>query len=173
MTEIHRKIMLIGDEMVGKTSLIRRFVDDKFEAEYIRTLGFELSEKAVTVNNTHITFTIWDIGRRTGKTNTLLKNYFDGARGMFCVFDHTRVDTWEHVEHWLDYVRKEVPEIVVILVGNKADLEIKGPSKKTIEEFCATHDIPVYFDTSAKTGENVQEMFEDMAERLHEIQVKA
>lgn len=159
--------MLIGDERVGKTSLVKKYVDNTFTEEYKRTLGFELSEAAVTTQTgVDMILSIWDIGRRPRGSKSLLKQYFEGARGMFLVFDQTRADTFDHCAHWLKYARKRVPGAPVIVVENKRDLPEREVPQEKIDDFCARNRVDAAIRTSAKTGTDVPAMFRAMADLL-------
>ncbi|GAB4308975.1 MAG: Rab family GTPase [Promethearchaeota archaeon] len=159
------KVVFVGDERVGKTSLVRRFVDDRFTEEYIRTLGFEVSTKSVKVGDVEVVLTIWDIGRRTGKDDPLIKSYFTGARGVFIVYDLTREDTLNRVERWVNYVRESLPEAHLLVLGNKVDL-VERPDVNAAESLVARLGLARHAFTSAKTGENVERAFLDMTRAI-------
>ncbi|MHA1732213.1 MAG: Rab family GTPase [Promethearchaeota archaeon] len=158
------KVVLAGDESVGKTSLVRRFVDDKFSEQYKKTLGFEISVKAVEVSGAPIVFSIWDVGGEKFKRQQ--KNYYTDARGVFVVFDLSKEDSFKHVPKWVQYVRSVVPTSPVIIVGNKSDLCDDAPgcvALDMLEDVTRRVEAVWCTSTSAKTGENVEEMFSEMA----------
>ncbi|GAB4309906.1 MAG: Rab family GTPase [Promethearchaeota archaeon] len=150
--------------MVGKTSLVRRFVDDTFTEDYIRTLGVQLSTKQVEVPGTNdvVELAIWDIGRRTSASDSLLKMHFREARGAFVVFDVTREETFTHVPRWARYVRSVVPDVKIVVLGNKCDLP-RCVDDSEVERACEEAASEAFYWTSAKTGENVDEIFQKMA----------
>ncbi|MHA1730715.1 MAG: Rab family GTPase [Promethearchaeota archaeon] len=169
MREINQKIVLLGDERVGKTSLIRKFVEGRFDGDYERTLGFEVSESSIVVApDVELVFTIWDVGRRvgTGKPKNDLHDYFVGANGAIVVFDLSRRETFEHVQRWADYVKKHVPGVKLVLIGNKDDLDAREVGENEVEASRFSIGAGAYFPASAKTGSNVREAFEALAEVL-------
>ena len=170
MPEYVKKICLIGDGAVGKTSLIRRFVLDKFSDEYIVTIGTKVMKKTVRITKNNekkdFTFMVWDILGQTGYEE-LQGSALKGADGIFLVLDSTRVETAESLKtYWLPMITKSVGTVPMLLLANKEDL---GNERKVSEEylknFSDEYKIP-YFWTSAKTGKNVEEAFLAMADKL-------
>ncbi|MFQ5553049.1 MAG: Rab family GTPase [Thermoplasmata archaeon] len=161
------KICAVGEEAVGKTSLIRRFVDDVFEGEYIRTLGTLLSKKTVEVEGpegrpTVVDVLLWDIMGQRGFMDLLQDAYFYNASGIFAVLDITRKESLEALHGWLKGVFETAESPSVIILANKSDLQDQG---EVLEEDLATlgeaYDVPFYL-TSAKTGDNCNLAFEDL-----------
>ncbi len=157
--EYSTKIVITGDGRVGKTSLVRRFVENKFKDEYITTLGVDITKHTVEINEeTHINFIIWDIGGQNFAQYA--QKFYNGANCGFIVLDRTRTQTLEQVSKWYKDIKKSVKkDISIIIVGNKSDLldeiEVKEYDiRKSAEELGFN-----YILTSAKTGENVKEAF--------------
>lgn len=121
------KIVIVGDEQVGKTSLIRRFVEDKFSESYVQTLGFEISVKSVPLAPNHVVvLSLWDVGGEA-RFKHLQKRYYEGARGIVVAFDATRLETLDHVPEWVALVREVLTnDVPLVLVGTKLDL-LTGP----------------------------------------------
>jgi small GTP-binding protein len=160
-----KKICLLGDGEVGKTSLIRRYVLDIFDDQYLQTFGAKVTKKVLDLEDVNLTLMIWDVlGQKTHKS--LHSTYYAGANGAFLVCDMTRPETFEHLKQWSADLLEVSGEIPVIIVGNKCDLEMKI-DPLDLEDFAATLGCPVML-TSAKTGQNVQEAFMDLGKRTLE-----
>ncbi len=160
-----KKICLLGDGEVGKTSLIRRYVLDQFDDQYIQTFGAKVSKKVLELENVNLTLMIWDVlGQKTQKA--LHSSYYAGANGALLVCDMTRPETLEHLKHWSADLLEVSGEIPIVVLGNKCDLEM-STGLQELEGFAATLGCPSML-TSARTGQNVQEAFLALGERLME-----
>jgi small GTP-binding protein len=172
------KICAIGEEAVGKTSLIHRYVADVFAAAYTRTLGTLISKKTIEVTNSEgdpivIDAIIWDIMGQKGFMDLLRDAYLYNASGVFAVLDNTRKPTLEALQGWLEGVRNVVGSIPLIILANKADLKKQFEiSKKEMATLAGAYDAPYYY-TSAKTGENVGEAFEKLVQAAYERVISA
>ena len=160
---IKRKILLLGDASVGKTSLIRRFVVDKFSDDYITTIGTKVTKRDIRLelgNRTiDLSMMIWDVLGQKGYKG-IQESAARGARGVILVFDLTRPETKRSFEeYWLPRVRAVAGTIPMIIVGNKVDLvERKEDAANQVTELGKRHATPT-FVSSAKTGENVESAF--------------
>ena len=170
---IKLKVCLIGEESVGKTSLIHRFVSGAFDESYIRTLGAVVSKKTVELGDVrggpfHVDLMILDImGKRTF-LQLFRDAYFNGARGILAVFDVTRRASLQGLTPWIDGVRESVGPIPVYALGNKVD--IRDRREVTAEEaqgVLRPYECPILY-TSAKTGENVEEAFHGLTKAIVE-----
>lgn len=167
------KICLVGEEGVGKTSLIHRFVSGAFDESYIRTLGAVVSKKMVTLGTWHgrpvnVDLMILDImGKRTFLQ--LFKDaYFNGAKGILAVFDVTRKASLRDLTMWVDGVRESVGPIPVYALGNKTDLkERRETNDEDAHKILDSYECPILY-TSAKTGENIEEAFQGLAKTIIE-----
>ncbi len=164
-----KKICLLGDGAVGKTSLIRRYVYDNFDDQYLRTIGTKITKKTMVIKQPdeeiNLTMMINDIVGQVG-FERIHKQYYRGSKGGIFVCDLTRNDTLERVEWWLNSFRDVAGDVPVILLGNKLDL--KENHEITFEDmaaFAERFNLP-YFMTSAKTGENVERSFEEIGKRV-------
>jgi small GTP-binding protein len=170
MTEVKhmiKKICVVGEAAVGKTSLIRRFVLDKFDDRYISTIGTKTSAKdiKITLNRKgfYLTLQIWDIlGLRC--FSKLQKRAYKGAKGAFIVIDITRRETLRSFGDWLVSLYKVAGEIPVVVLGNKNDVEAEI-GRDEIEKVAMEYGFP-YYITSARTGENVKEAFHTLGKLL-------
>lgn len=164
------KICLIGEAAVGKTSLIKKFVLDKFDDEYLATIGTKTSKKTININNDHtsynLTLMIWDIlGQRNFET--LQKVAYCGANGAFIVLDLTRKETLTSFDHWLSSLYKVAGEIPIVVLANKNDLTPEF-GEYEIKSALASHGFP-YYETSAKTGENIDCAFQALGESMIKV----
>lgn len=169
--ELNKKVILLGDGAVGKTSLIRKFVDDQFDDNYIFTIGTKVTKKVVTVENTMVNLMIWDILGQTDFHRTQ-SEAFKGASGVLLVADITRTETLKNlVDYWIPQFKKAAGKVPVIFLANKSDLT--DQYKFTEEEFkefsekcVGANEEAIYYMTSAKTGVNVEDAFKSLAESL-------
>lgn len=168
------KVIIIGDEACGKTSLIRQYVSNKFEGNYIPTLGANISKYNTQIQFAEKTydvlFSIWDIA---GQENfrVYYKTFFEGASAAIIMFDLTRPKTFTHVEKWVqDALENHINLKSLMLVGNKADLTDKiAVSDAEIHSVQHALVVDQYFATSALTGQNVKEMFLALAHRCYAL----
>ena len=170
------KICLVGEEAVGKTSLIHRFVSGAFDESYIRTLGAVVSKKTVALGSTNarpvqVDMMILDImGKRTF-LQLFKEAYFHGAKGILAVFDVTRKPSLTDLTKWIDGVRDSVGPIPVYALGNKVDLkERHETTEQEATDVLRSYECPILY-TSAKTGANVEQAFQGLAKTIVETGV--
>ncbi len=168
MTHISRKIVLIGDFSTGKTSLIRRFVENRFGDRYLSTVGVKVSKKQVNVGETTYVLLIWDIEGGTAQ-KSINTTYLRGAHGAIVVADITRNETMAHIETYLETVEKHVGKVPAVIAYNKCDLLDKTALERFVEErkTNVSFSVPTHY-VSAKTGEGVEAMFLSLAKALGE-----
>ena len=171
LMEIIKKITLAGDGLVGKTSLIRRYVLDHFDDKYTVTIGTKVTKKNIKMNrngeDTDITFMIWDIMGQMGFSELLKKKHFEGAAGAIGVADITRKETLDDLTYWTDSLYETVGKIPVIILANKCDVgkqQIKF-TEREIADFAKKYKATYGF-TSAKTGVNVGPAFRLLTEAI-------
>jgi small GTP-binding protein len=158
------KVVFVGDPAVGKTSLVARHVRSSFRENYIPSLGANITSNDYLIDNYAVTLLIWDIAGQE-IFSSVREKYYAGAKAAFVVYDVTRPETLNGTKVWTDDVKKFVsPDIPLILVGNKTDLERKV-AKRDGEIFARKLNAQ-FIETSAKTGENVPEAFREIAETL-------
>jgi small GTP-binding protein len=168
---IQCKIILIGDGAVGKTSLISRFVEGRFESSYQATLGVDLFNKTVTLPNGSVMLNIWDIAGQSSFA-TVRSSFYASAMGALLVFDLTRPASFENIPSWIDDVNGSgLHSIPIVLLGNKSDLNhLRGVTKKAVKKFVAeSQRIETYLETSAKSGANVEKAFQTLVETIDPI----
>lgn len=164
------KVCLVGEEAVGKTSLIRRFVTGGFATEYMRTLGTLLSKKSVEleteIGQVRVELMIWDIVGKREFAQLVGDAYFFGANGLIGVVDSTRRVTMQQLGAWIEAARMEVGQLPILVFANKWDLaEERQIGEEDLRIFGAKKRVEV-LPSSAKTGENVQEGFLRLARAL-------
>jgi small GTP-binding protein len=166
LRRIKRKALLLGDGAVGKTSLIRKFVTDKFDDKYITTIGTKITKKEISFreSNIELTLMMWDVLGQQGYTAVQSASY-RGAEGAVMVCDLTRAETLTSIEkYWMPELEKVVGEIPIVIVGNKVDLvDQRQISEEALSDFARLHGAPHYL-SSARTGERVEDLFRKLGE---------
>ena len=169
--EFSYKIVLIGNTAVGKTSLVNKYVTNQFQLNYIPTLGVNVMIKDLEIDGTSIQLLIWDVGGQD-KWARVRNMYYRGSRAAITVFDTTDPVSWEKVPDLVDEYENSIKatkkyESALILLGNKIDLiDERKINKKQGEEMRNKIKASAYFETSAKTGENVEDAFTKIAREL-------
>ena len=157
-----KKIVLLGHFGVGKSSLIRRFVENTFSDFYKVTIGVHIFKKDIELSNDDsVSLIIWDLEGNDDINNTR-PSYLLGTNGFIYVFDLTRPATYEMLKNDLDYLKKNYPNTPLKVVGNKMDLVTKDFIKQNNDVFKPFVD----YYTSAKTGDKVEYLFSTLAKDL-------
>ena len=155
-----KKVVLLGHFGVGKTSLIRRFIDDAFHEDYLVTVGVHVKKKVVSYQNEEVTLIIWDIEGKTSVADAR-KSYLLGSHGFIYVFDVSRPETFQQLNEEISQLEQMNPEVPVCILGNKKDLL----TPETQQIFASVKFEKVIF-TSAKEGENVAEAFDILTSKM-------
>ena len=158
------KLTLIGEQAVGKTSLVRRFVAHSFDEKYITTLGFVVSKKTVTVDRpagpVEADLVISDIMGKQAFLDLFGNAYFHGTQGVLAVFDVTRKETLATLGTWIMKMQDQAGSMPVVVLGNKIDLsDRRATTDADVSEALRAVGPAGLLYTSAKTGENVEEAF--------------
>ena len=166
--EYKMKICLVGEPAVGKTSLIRRFVMDKFDDKYLTTIGTKVSKKEVTLDDgTGVVLMVWDIMGQPSFRQMLKESYFYGAHGVIAVTDITRKETLDAMPDWVGTIKSVVDkDIPMVFLGNKWDMKDAAQFGDAELKEIADANEGAYFLTSAKTGDHVNETFAYLAEEI-------
>jgi small GTP-binding protein len=174
---ITTKVCLVGDPSVGKSSLISRYVLDKFDDTYLTTIGTKISKKEATVRDPRsgrplvVSMLVWDIMGQANFRDVLREAYFTGAHGILATADITRRETLEGLPAWIEAVRQTAGRVSTIIALNKADLLTVATYDRA--EAARVTGVPEseVFLTSAKTGEHVPEAFQRLAEMVAELHI--
>ena len=154
------KILLLGDGRVGKTSLLRRFIDNTFIPDYKTTIGVQFMTRTIDLEGKSIKLVIWDVAGQS-KFTSYRHLYYKDAEGIILVYDITREDTFKNLELWItDSLKHTARNTQIAILGNKVDLDEKrSVSKVDGEQFSTGKNASLFSETSAKTGENVDNAF--------------
>ncbi|EGR29428.1 ras oncogene family protein, putative [Ichthyophthirius multifiliis] len=161
------KILLIGDSGVGKTCLMTRYADDRFNIDMKSTIGVEYSKKIVKVDNSTINLQIWDTAGQE-RFRAMAPHYYKGALGILIVTDVTKRESLENVEKvWLKEINNNASkQIKKILIGNKSDLnDQRAQSQNEAIEIAKQNDM-AYLETSALDSSNVNEAFQLLVKEI-------
>lgn len=165
------KICLLGEGSVGKTSLVYRFIEDKFHEDYKATLGVNILQKHLEIDDYSISANIWDLGGQDTFEN-LRKLYLEGSEGALIIFDLTDRTSFEKLGSWIRDFREHREEKPFCLIGNKADLKDQILVKEEEASLLAKEYGVNLIITSAKTGENVEKAFVNLIKNILEKIVK-
>ena len=154
------KVIIIGDSSVGKSCILNRLTQNRYSEDYTITIGVEFGNFLVKIDDQLVKLQIWDTaGQESFKSIT--KIFYRGSHAIVIVFDLTQYDTYVSTKEWLKEVKANIDdEAFIFLIGNRADLEDKRQVPQT-EGMKQTlkNDFDQYFETSAKTGQNIDEVF--------------
>lgn len=160
--EITKKIVLLGHFGVGKSSLVRRFLSNVFEQDYMPTLGVQIQKKLIALpNGNTLSMIVWDLEGFSSVARTRA-SYLLGSNGFIYVFDLGRPYTYHELDTEVAFIKKKYPKVALVVVGNKIDEE----SSEDVQSYLLKKGVVVDSFVSAKTGEGVQEMFMEMAKRM-------
>ncbi|XP_063983681.1 ras-related protein Rab-37 isoform X6 [Diachasmimorpha longicaudata] len=166
-TELHFKVMLLGDSGVGKTCLLTRFRHGRFlSGNHISTVGIDFRNKVVTVGDTRIKLQIWDTAGQE-RFRSVTHAYYRDAHALLLLYDVTNKTSYDNIRAWLGEIREYAQnDVVIMLLGNKADC---GPERMVKKEdgkrLADEYDVP-FMETSARTGANVELAFLAIAKQL-------
>ena len=163
------QILLIGDSSVGKTSLIQRYANGIFKEEYLATVGLDYYTKQEMINNLNVLVKLWDTAGQE-RFKALTPNYFRNAEGVVLAYDVTNSESFENLKFWINSIKSNLGEknifIPIIIIGNKIDMEdMRDITKEDASKFAKENNYK-YFETSAKTGEGVDEAIRDLVNQV-------
>jgi len=160
------KLVLLGDAAVGKSSSVERFVKNEFFEFQQPTIGAAFLTQTVPLDDCIVKFEIWDTAGQE-RYRSLAPMYYRGAAAALVVYDITVHDSFTGAKTWIEELQRQgSADIVIGLAGNKCDLESKREVPKTEAQKYAQENGCLFFETSAKTGENVNEIFTQIAQKL-------
>ena len=169
-SELVFKILLLGDSEVGKSCFLMRYSENVFIENYITTIGLDYKLKTVKLDSgKSIKVQLWDTAGQD-KYRTIAKNYYKGSHGILLLYDITKQSSFDNIREWVRDIKEEVSEkAIIFLIGNKIDMdEQRKITKEKGEELAEEYKIP-FFEASAKSGENVDEVFKALYNKICEI----
>ena len=166
--DVKYKIMVLGESRVGKTSLIKKYTKDQFGGVYLTTVGMDFQDKIIDIEDKKVRLQIWDTAGQERFRN-VTKSYFQSSHGFVLVYDITDETTFDKTNFWMDQIKLNgIENAKLILVGNKCDLI--NERKVSIEEGekRAKDNNIKFFESSAKDGTNVNEMFFELGKLIYQ-----
>ena len=160
------KIVLVGNTYVGKTSIADNFVDNIFLKNTDTTIGVDFKAKIFEVDNIRFKIQIWDTAGQE-KFRSICKSYYRCGNAILLVFDLTDYETFYDLRYWLKDVSNGNPNASIFIIGNKADLPNRIVTKEVIENFVKENNLN-YLECSAKTSENIDNIFEQVIRNLYD-----
>ena len=166
--DVSFKIIIIGDSFVGKSCLTIKAAKNVFENYYTSTVGFEFFSMLYKINSKIIRLQIWDTCGQE-EYRSLIQNFYRNASLAILVYSIDKRTSFENLEVWLNEIKgRGSPDVKIFLVGNKNDLsENREVSIEEGQKFYEDHKLNLFIETSAKSGENVQELFKKAAIALN------
>ena len=163
------KLILIGNSGVGKSCILQRYIRHSFEESYKCTIGVDFLMKSVIINGISVKLQLWDTAGQE-KYKSMVSSYYRGANVALIVFDLTSRPSFDALPLWIENFYKNGPEQKnIILIGNKKDLvDERQVTQEEAEMFAETNNM-IYFETSAKDGDNIDYVFNYAAEKLLEF----
>ena len=162
------KYIIIGDSAVGKSNILTQYGYEKFSEEFQSTLGVEFAAKNAVIDNKIYRIQIWDTAGAES-FRSITRAYYKNSVCAFIVYDITKRETFENVQVWLDDIKNQCPQtVLLVLVGNKLDLENERQISYEEGESFAQKNNMYFFETSAKTGVNIENLFLKSAETINE-----
>jgi len=159
------KIVLLGDSGVGKSSIAMRYVNNTFSEAFEVTIGGGYLQQVVRLRDgSSLKMDIWDTGGQE-RFRALLQLYYRDANAALITYDVSSERSLESCEYWVNELRNTEEECILFLVGNKIDILERKIDAKKAEEFAAKNGM-IWMETSAKTGENVNKLFEKVAQEI-------
>lgn len=160
------KLVFLGEQSVGKTSLITRFMYDSFDNTYQATIGIDFLSKTMYLEDRTVRLQLWDTAGQE-RFRSLIPSYIRDSTVAVVVFDITNVNSFQQTSKWIDDVRTERgSDVIIMLVGNKTDLSEKRQVSTEEGEKKARELNVMFIETSAKTGYNVKQLFRRVAAAL-------
>ena len=163
------KILLLGDSTVGKTCFLLRYVDDSFLDLHMATIGLDYRLKTLILEEQKIVkVQLWDTAGQD-KFRAITRNYYKGASGIILIFDVTNVKSYENIKKWINEIKEEISEkVAIVLIGNKIDnVQERKISREQGDKIASEIGVK-FFETSAKTGEGINESVFFLVKKIFE-----
>lgn len=168
------KLVMLGSTTAGKSSIVTRLTKETFNPDAASTVGAAFVSKSLPENDPKVKLQIWDTGG-SERYRAMAPMYFRDADAAIIVFDVTSDKSFEEVQRWLSDLKEGgPPHVIIAMAGNKCDLvNQRVVSQSVAEEFARENSISIFKQTSALTGENVQALFQEIAERIAASGIKS
>lgn len=161
---LQMKFIIIGESSVGKTCIVNRYTDGSFTDSFLTTVGVDFKIKTIEIDGVPIKIQIWDTAGQE-QFHTITKSYYRGSHGILLVFDISNKSTLTKTKMWMNSIKEAASEDVTIaLIGNKKDLERQVSEEEGLA-IAKEYGLP-YFETSAKNGDSIDEVFNIMASTI-------
>ncbi|UCE36397.1 MAG: GTP-binding protein [Thermoplasmata archaeon] len=167
------KICLVGEKAVGKTSLVRKYVFNEYDNNYLVTIGTKVTKKELKIKDpkndelVDVQLYIWDIVGQKGFRQLLQDAYFFGAQGIIGVCDNTREITLLDLDSWMDTIHGVIEDVPTVFLGNKCDLKDRQQiGLNEITSVASGYEKSASYISSAKTGFNVELAFETLSKKI-------
>ena len=165
--EMMFKVVLVGDQFVGKTNIMSKYLKNEFHEDSKATVGVEFGSKQFNIDGHNIKAQIWDTAGQE-RYKAITSAYYKGAKGAFVVYDITNNTSFESIEKWINDLKGAADkDLTIIVVGNKCDLEEKRQVAKEKGEEKANKLEVAFMETSAFSGENLDKAFELMIKEVY------
>ena len=160
------KILTLGESGVGKTAILRRYVENKFEKHHLATIGIDYQSKTIKIKNKEIKLKIWDTAGQERYKN-IASQLYKGADGIMLVYDITDDYSFSKITDWMEQINNNLSknDIGIVLIGNKSDIEDRIIDTEKGEEKAKEYGIQ-YYETSALNGNGINEAFEGLAKQI-------
>ncbi|KAI5633144.1 ras family domain-containing protein [Phthorimaea operculella] len=165
---VHFKVVLLGEGCVGKTSLLLRYIEDKFNEKHLTTLQATFLNKRLTLDGKRINLSIWDTAGQE-RFHALGPIYYRNSNGAILVYDITDEDSFLKVKNWVKELRKMLgTQIVLVIAGNKIDMEHERTVPLEEAESYANSVGAKHYYTSAKLNQGVEDLFLELTKEMCE-----
>ena len=160
------KILTIGESNVGKTSILRRFVENKFSKIHLSTIGIDYRTKSLHVYGKNIKLKIWDTAGQE-RYHNITSQIYKGADGIMLVYDVTEETSFIKIKDWMEQIITNIggDEISIVLLGNKCDVEERAITKERGQEMANSLKV-FYYETSALNGMGINDAFEGLTKEI-------
>jgi len=172
MPYVRYKMCIFGDGGVGKTTLVNRYISGKFSEDFKMTIGVDFYTKTTEIEGIKVQLQIWDFGGEHQFKN-LLPNYIIGASGGIYIYDISRFSSLTNLDEWLRVLKKAPKEgdeyMPILLVASKLDLELEGKrviEKEFAREYGKKRNLFNFIECSSKTGENIENVFNTITNKM-------
>ena len=165
------QLLIIGDSTVGKTSILSKYSSKTFNENYLATVGLDFFTKDEVIDNKIIRIKIWDTAGQE-RYKSLTRCFFQKAQGVMIVYDVTNEKSYNNLKFWIDSLQsnlyEDIDKVPIILIGNKIDIPKRKIDKEIAKDFARKSNYE-YFETSAKTGEGVDNAIKELVKKVMNI----